>query len=256
MEPNPLREWEAIEKLRLPYYAGTKRRVKQVFAQQQRETLAALDAMFEEKRWQPGRIWQMVQAWAQLFDFRLHSWTVSILRAGEAAGRARIAGLTGEFTEFSPSPAHVDYDILASQVLRSRIVNEETAKEIVRIITALIDDDRGDLVKMRREVRKLFQGFRSFRADRITNTVVVGAFEAGTLEAWRGAGLVTGKQWVSARDGRVRQTHDTRLNPSLLQPIPLEQPFTVGGALLLYPGDPEGPAKEIINCRCTMAPVV
>ena len=28
----------------------------------------------------------------------------------------------------------------------------------------------------------------------------------------------------------------------------------VGGALMMYPGDPSGPASEVINCRCSIAP--
>ena len=31
------------------------------------------------------------------------------------------------------------------------------------------------------------------------------------------------------------------------------QQFNVGGALLAYPGDPNGPAEQTIQCRCTLA---
>jgi hypothetical protein len=36
----------------------------------------------------------------------------------------------------------------------------------------------------------------------------------------------------------------------------MDEPFTVGGASLMYPGDPAGPAEEVINCRCCVGFIV
>ncbi|HEX5031827.1 MAG TPA: phage minor head protein [Candidatus Eisenbacteria bacterium] len=55
------------------------------------------------------------------------------------------------------------------------------------------------------------------------------------------------KQWVSARDDKVRPSH-VEANG---QVVKLDSPFQVGEARLSYPGDPEGPDGEVINCRCT-----
>lgn len=55
------------------------------------------------------------------------------------------------------------------------------------------------------------------------------------------------KRWVTAEDERVRPTH-VEANG---QTVPLDTPFVVGGATLRYPGDPQGPDAEVINCRCT-----
>jgi hypothetical protein len=38
--------------------------------------------------------------------------------------------------------------------------------------------------------------------------------------------------------------------------IPIEKAFRVGGYDLMYPGDPNGPAQEVINCRCFTFAVV
>lgn len=56
------------------------------------------------------------------------------------------------------------------------------------------------------------------------------------------------KVWNTRGDDRVRQTH----RAANRQRAPLGEPFTVGGAPLLYPGDPRGPAQEVMNCRCTV----
>ena len=37
-------------------------------------------------------------------------------------------------------------------------------------------------------------------------------------------------------------------------PIPVDEPFIVGGFPVMFPGDPEGDAGEVINCRCVSVP--
>ena len=54
------------------------------------------------------------------------------------------------------------------------------------------------------------------------------------------------KRWTTADDERVRPSHEEAEG----QTVPMSHPFTVGGALLDYPGDPDGPDAEVIQCRC------
>lgn len=56
------------------------------------------------------------------------------------------------------------------------------------------------------------------------------------------------KRWRSRHDDRVRSSHRKADG----QAVGLDEPFRVGGAELMYPGDPSGPAGEILNCRCEM----
>lgn len=57
-------------------------------------------------------------------------------------------------------------------------------------------------------------------------------------------------RWVTVHDNRVRPTHVAADG----QVQDLGTPFIVGGAHLLYPGDPAGPLKETANCRCILIP--
>lgn len=91
-----------------------------------------------------------------------------------------------------------------------------------------------------------------WQARRIARTETIGASNAGT---WNGASAysdVTGevmfKQWFATMDARVRADHAKAHH----QVVPLDTDFTVGGFLMAYPASPDGPAREVCNCRCAM----
>jgi hypothetical protein len=85
------------------------------------------------------------------------------------------------------------------------------------------------------------------RANRISRTESTGATNYGSLNALADEGW-TRKKWVSTGDARTRDSHRSAAG----QERALASPFSVGGYSLMIPGDPSGPAKEVINCRCTV----
>lgn len=62
-------------------------------------------------------------------------------------------------------------------------------------------------------------------------------------------GINLKKQWVSTRDDRTRPSHQA-LN---LETVGMDKTFSNG---LRYPGDFNGPASEVINCRCVVRPIL
>jgi len=62
------------------------------------------------------------------------------------------------------------------------------------------------------------------------------------------SGLELTRVWVAAEDDRTRPTHSDADG----QRRRMGKPFTVGGASLDRPGDPNGPAQEVIRCRCVL----
>jgi len=58
------------------------------------------------------------------------------------------------------------------------------------------------------------------------------------------------KTWVAIRDARTRPTHAAVGGTT----VPFDQPFTVGGAQMMRPGDASlgAGAGEIVNCRCSI----
>lgn len=95
------------------------------------------------------------------------------------------------------------------------------------------------------------------RAITVARTETIGAVNAGVfraaeLDAEERGDPAPFKVWIATDDRRTRPTHDEADQQRTL----LRSPFQVGGASLLFPGDPTGPANEVINCRCSMLPVV
>lgn len=89
------------------------------------------------------------------------------------------------------------------------------------------------------------------RANRIAATEATRAFNAGVLaaaEALTGEERPLVKQWVTRHDEKVRQAHRDADGQLQL----LADPFNVGGAEMLYPGDPTAPADLTVNCRCSL----
>lgn len=87
------------------------------------------------------------------------------------------------------------------------------------------------------------------RATVVARTEVQGAVQAGAYFGALAAAQERGdfaprKVWIATVDKRTRATHKAADRQSTL----LAEPFRVGGAQLMFPGDPRGSAQEVINC--------
>ena len=58
----------------------------------------------------------------------------------------------------------------------------------------------------------------------------------------------TRREWLAVEDERTRITHSEADG----QQVGMDEPFIVGGVHLMFPGDPDGPPEETINCRCVV----
>lgn len=92
----------------------------------------------------------------------------------------------------------------------------------------------------------LYDEWGGFRSQLIGTNEVQGAVAWASHETARVFGT-TFKAWRTMGDTLVRPTHQ---QAEFEVPIPLDQPFLVGGSHLRYPGDSSGPPEEVINCRC------
>lgn len=89
-------------------------------------------------------------------------------------------------------------------------------------------------------------------AMKAARTAMTSAHSLGKLKGYEraaGMGIDVEKQWLAALDSRTRGSH-RHLDG---ETVKLDEEFANG---LKYPGDPDGPASEVYNCRCTLVPVI
>lgn len=96
---------------------------------------------------------------------------------------------------------------------------------------------------------ELFDDMEGTRALLIARTEATGAanFAAWTIFKVVGVPL---KRWMSVLDEKVRDSH--QLAHGQIRAI--DEPFIVGVDSLMFPGDSNGSAKEVVNCRCWIIP--
>lgn len=85
-------------------------------------------------------------------------------------------------------------------------------------------------------------------ATRAARTALTGAENAGRVSSYeraRGMGIDVRARWMATLDSRTRDSH-RQLDGEVAGD---DGRFSNG---LRYPGDPEGPAAEVWNCRCTL----
>lgn len=86
------------------------------------------------------------------------------------------------------------------------------------------------------------------RASVVARTEVIGATNRGAYAQMLSTGLGGTKEWLATSDGRTRPSHATASGQS----TKMTGTFTVGGAAMDGPHDPNGPPEETISCRCTL----
>lgn len=102
-------------------------------------------------------------------------------------------------------------------------------------------------------VAGVFRIAKTIRTETIARTEIVGASNQGALLGYKQSGVVPKKRWVVALDERTREWHAAMVTAD---PVPIDEPFIVGGEEMNAPGDTNASARNVVNCRCTVAPVV
>lgn len=126
-------------------------------------------------------------------------------------------------------------------------IDETTRQNIRRAIDEASAENLGTAAAAK-HIRDRVSELSRSRSATIARTEIHAASNAGNVEAAEAAGVAPRKEWISAEDSRTRASHDAADG----QVVDKDEPFRVGGARLMHPGDPSGPPEEVINCRCVI----
>lgn len=132
---------------------------------------------------------------------------------------------------------------------KNRTIRDALQREMAQ--AAILGESQGKIVKRIQKVT----GQAEYQARRVAQTErnrVQSQARADALHEAAKAGVIVTKRW-SARMINTRDSH-AALNGV---EIPENEKFrTIWGNELRYPGDPEAPAAEVINCHCVLVPDV
>lgn len=127
-------------------------------------------------------------------------------------------------------------------ILKYVIDQQLTGKSIPMIVDEMVKHD-----------------FPKNRAFVIVRTEVLRAANYGAVQGAKRTGFQAKKVWISAIDNRTRRIPRDAFNHIAMNGITvnMDEPFQVprrsgGIETLLQPGDPNGSAADVIQCRCTV----
>jgi len=177
----------------------------------------------------------------------------ALVFGGRVIQQGKDAGRILETKGFAETMTRLALQYVASEAIRRRItaIAETTRSQIIKAVAKGYADGLGQM-GVASYIRDLVPSFSAARAGLTARTETHGAANFGANEAAKQTGLPLKREWISAEDARTRRSHDAA-NGQIVGP---DEPFIVGGARLMYPGDPSGPADEVINCRCSVGFVV
>jgi len=148
-------------------------------------------------------------------------------------------GFTGSFNISDPAIAHY----LATKPIKIRNIIKTTKKQIIG--QCQLGAEAGESIAQIADRIKTVFNMASGRAKTIARTEVVGSSNFGRHAALGGSGFKE-KEWFTAMDERMRDAH-ARMNGKTVK---VGEPWIVDGESLEYPGDWNGTAANVINCRC------
>lgn len=164
--------------------------------------------------------------------------------------RALVAAYEAQEVAWNVS-ATITPELLAKVGAHATFAAERELRDIYRSVIADATERGLSIPHTAREIVAAVDGVAGHRATALARTDMIGlangASQTAATEAFAGRDDVL-KVWLATEDDRTRETHADANG----QEVPLNEYFTVGGYQAMYPGDPELPDEEVINCRCTI----
>jgi len=127
--------------------------------------------------------------------------------------------------------------------VRQGLVEGQSVGEVTESLTEFFEGKTGE-------------PWADYRSRRIARTEMNSSANAGSLEGYRQSEVVAQKGWASAIDERTRDNADFSHVDANGERVKINSMFQRTGEPLEFPGDPGGSEGNIINCRCSIYPVI
>lgn len=240
--------WAAAQAKRKPWEKKHRSVIGRLLMQARAETLRKLAAAVEAE--EKAATAKSLDVLAVLFD--LGSWLPEWVKALSGVNRAAMmqAGLelwTEELGKDEPLVMPAAEVNTAIALRQNRLSNAGTQiwERVRRDLQKAVDEGRPNS-ELAAAVRASFQGIDDQRAMAIAQTETTVVYETARDMVFREAG-VQWTQWLhSGLLDNARMTHQAAHE----QVREMGEPFDIGGVPMKFPGDPDAPADEVINCRC------
>jgi hypothetical protein len=248
-EDKPNKIWERIHAKRRPWEKMMAKKIRRLLMDARSETLRKLaDVLATEDA--TKAVEQRLNILAILFDLGewLPRWVKALAEVDRNALQA--AGLelwTDELGKDDPLVMPAVQVNTAIRLRENRLSNAGTKVwERVRKDLENAVADGTPNAELAGKIKQSFQGIDDQRAMAIAQTETTVVYETGRDMVFREAGIQW-TQWLhSGLSDHARMTHQAAHE----QIREMGEPFDIGGVPMKFPGDPEAPADEVINCRC------
>jgi hypothetical protein len=257
----PSKEWRTINRLRSKYEQRYNRLFKTVLNKQVNEILRDLDNPQDQIERLPYLISTkpIEDAYKKLYrDVGGRFYTLTsqrIKKSEEDRWGTYAASLFG---------AGINDPVIIETPLAHRIrsIQQTSVQRASRLMEKIITQGMGEGLgvvdiaeRIEKEVPKRWRIDSTFRARRIAQTEVIASSNLASITAARDDAAALGveivKEW-HAGGKNVRDAHidaDARYRG---KPIPVDQPFIVGGEAMDRPGDLSASPENVINCKCAI----
>jgi uncharacterized protein with gpF-like domain len=130
-------------------------------------------------------------------------------------------------------------------------IKDTLTENVIDAIKQVIGEN-GTLIDIQNviyNITRRSQSFYKWQALRIARTETTFSANFAAIETAKNSTFEIEKTWISAKDDRTRHDHLIENGKK----VDFDKPFKLDdGTLMMFPGDTDAPAKQVINCRCTV----
>lgn len=242
--------WRSFDRKRIGFYNSVARQFKKQFEREKNGVLKAFDegGMHEVERYLDENAGEWGKALTATYITVMDAFGKEVYNylkgAKSSQGMEKKDDVEDEFDVFDKAVQEFISSTVANKIVN---INDNTKNMIKEIISKGFEEQL-TVPEIRDQIEALYlEQIIPNRSMVIARTEVISASNAGSRYAAKQTGLQLEKEWVATADKRTRKSHKKADG----QRRGIDEPYEVGGHKLMYPGDPSGPAEEVIQCRCT-----